>query len=663
MSRTLTVGIRRLGRALFIMATLLGAAAQADAATINVSWTAPTTNANGTPLTDLAGYRVYIDTGAPDCPGGSSHAVASTTDSPGSGQTVSSRITSLTASTTYFIRITAVDDSGNESGCSPQVSGVARSDITVTPTTTVSFGTLATGATADRTFTVQNTSTAAVAGTASVGAPYTIVSGGSFSLGPGATQAVVARFRPTTAGTFAGNVNFTVDGDTLSRAISGIATGSSTPAPPAGGGGSLDVSITQPLGGATVRGSDTAVVWVEGTSGSSNTFTLSVDGRVTGTETTSARGPVTLPWTSLPNGPHTVTASVRDAAGNTGSMSITVNVTGSSATGPPPSSPPPTGACTITPTPSALAFSHPAGGPLPAPQSIRVVTSDATVWRTYDAGFYDATTACSTSGTGCASGQTTSVRPMPTTLTMPAGTYSYPLEITAGPNCPKVTVPIVLTVGGQAPPSAPPPPPSSTGSLQVFITDPLGGATVRGDDTAVVWVDGTSGSSNTFTLSVDGRVTGTETTSARGPVTLPWTSLSNGSHTVTASVRDAAGNTGSMSITVNVTGSSATGPPPPPPPPPVNDTLSVVLTQPSGGTTVGGIVWVVMWVDGASGSSNTFTLSVDGATVASETTSEQGPVTIPWTTSVANGSHTLTAMVRDAAGNTGRASVVVTVRN
>ena len=69
-----------------------------------------------------------------------------------------------------------------------------------------------------------------------------------------------------------------------------------------------------------------------------------------------------------------------------------------------------------------------------------MVTSDATVWRTFDAGFYDATTACSTSGTGCASGQTTSVRPMPTTLTMPAGTYSYPLEITAGP-FPKVTVP------------------------------------------------------------------------------------------------------------------------------------------------------------------------------------------------------------------------------
>jgi hypothetical protein len=253
---------------------------------------------------------------------------------------------------------------------------------------------------------------------------------------------------------------------------------------------------------------------------------------------------------------------------------------------------------------------------------------------------------------------------MPTTLSMPAGTYSYPLEITAGPNCPKVSVPVVLTVGSQASPPPPSPPPPSTGSLQVYITDPTAGATVGGDDTAVVWVDGTSGSSNTFTLSVDGRVTGTETTSARGPVTLPWTSLPNGAHTVTASVRDATGKTGSMSITVNVAGSTATGPPPPPPPPPPpTDTLSVALTQPAGGTTVGGIVWVVLWVDGTSGSSNTFTLSVDGTTVGSQTTSARGPVTIPWTTSVSNGTHTLTAVVRDAAGHTGRTSVTVTVRN
>jgi hypothetical protein len=95
----------------------------------------------------------------------------------------------------------------------------------------------------------------------------------------------------------------------------------------------------------------------------------------------------------------------------------------------------------------------------------------------------------------------------------------------------------------------------------------------------------------------------------------------------------------------------------------VSDTLRVAITQPTGGATVGGTAWVVLWVEGASGSSNTFSLSVNGTPVGSQTTSGRGPVSIPWTTSGANGSRTLTAIVRDASGNTGRASVTVTVRN
>jgi hypothetical protein len=535
--------IRRVGRAAFLFAATLGCMSRADAAAINVSWTAPTTNANGTQLTDLSGYRLYLATTTPTCPGGGSHAVSSSTSTPPAGQTVSSRVTGLTASTTYFVRVTAVDTSGNESACSAAASGVAHADITVTPTATVSFGSIAAGATADRTFTVQNTSTSVLTGTAGVAAPYTIVSGGSFSLSAGASQAVVVRFRPTAAGTFAGNVNFTANGDTTPRAVSGTATGSS-PSPP-DSTGALGVFITQPAGGATVGGSGTAVVWVEGTSGSANTFTLGVDGVTKDSRTSAARGPVTLAWTSVPNGTHTLTATVRDATGQTGSTSLTVSVTGSS-----------------------------------------------------------------------------------------------------------------------APPPPPPPPPPSSGSLSVFITQPADGAGVGGSGTAVVWVEGTSGSANTFTLRVDGIVTGSQTTSTRGPVTLPWTSIPNGTHTLTATVRDASVNTGSASLTIRVSGSSATTTmPPPPPDPPAGGTLDVAITQPAGGAVVGGTAWVVLWVNGATGSSNTFSLEVDGDTVASQTTAGAGPVSIPWTTAVANGGHTLTAVVRDASGNTGRASVEVTVRN
>jgi Bacterial Ig domain len=101
---------------------------------------------------------------------------------------------------------------------------------------------------------------------------------------------------------------------------------------------------------------------------------------------------------------------------------------------------------------------------------------------------------------------------------------------------------------------------------------------------------------------------------------------------------------------------------PPPPPPP--STLRVFITQPRNNETVSGTAWVVMWVEGTSGSSNVFTLSANSTQVGTTTTSSRGPVTMPWNTrSVTNGTHTLTATVRDAAGNTGTTSITVIVRN
>ena len=97
---------------------------------------------------------------------------------------------------------------------------------------------------------------------------------------------------------------------------------------------------------------------------------------------------------------------------------------------------------------------------------------------------------------------------------------------------------------------APPP-------LKVFITQPKAGATVSGTVWVVLWVEGTSGASNAFTLSADGTQIGSQTTSSRGPVTIAWptkpvgaTPIANGTHTLMGTVRDATGNTGTTSITV-----------------------------------------------------------------------------------------------------------------
>jgi hypothetical protein len=229
--RPKTISSSGLWIGLFLLGAILGPVAEARAGMLEVSWTAPVTNANGTALTDLSGYRVYLGTSMPACPGSSYHAVASSMSAPGSNQTVRATITGLNAGTTYWARITAVDRSGNQSGCTAAVSGAARGAVSVSPTGSVTFGTIAVGGTVDRTFTVQNTSGASLSGGASVGSPFSIVSGGSFSLAAGASQSVVVRFRPTAAGAFAGNVNFTAQGDTVARGVSGSTTGSA-PVPP-----------------------------------------------------------------------------------------------------------------------------------------------------------------------------------------------------------------------------------------------------------------------------------------------------------------------------------------------------------------------------------------------------------------------------------------------
>ena len=214
--------------AVLVVIAVIIASTGAEAASLSFNWTAPATNADGTPLRDLGSYRIYLATTVPACPSASFHSVSSTTATPSSGQGVATRISGLGGGTTYFARITAVDFTGNESACSPTVSGVARPDFSVTPAAAIAFGSLAVGGSADQTLTVQNTSAATLTGTTSVAAPFSIVSGGSFSLASGASQVVTIRFRPTTGGTFATNVTVAAGGDTVSRAVSGS---SSTTAP------------------------------------------------------------------------------------------------------------------------------------------------------------------------------------------------------------------------------------------------------------------------------------------------------------------------------------------------------------------------------------------------------------------------------------------------
>jgi alpha-tubulin suppressor-like RCC1 family protein/chitodextrinase len=192
---------------------------------------------------------------------------------------------------------------------------------------------------------------------------------------------------------------------------------------------------------------------------------------------------------------------------------------------------------------------------------------------------------------------------------------------------------------------------SDTTLPAVSLTAPLAGATVSGtvtlsanasDNVGVVGVQ----------FKVDGANVGVE--DAISPYSVSWstTTAANGSHTITAVARDAAGNTKiSTSVSVAVSNVSA-------------DTTvpTVTMTSPTSGATVSGNITV-----SASASDNVgvagVQFKVDGTNLGAEDTSSPYSTVLDTSTLTA-GSHSFTAVARDAAGNNKTAAAVtVTISN
>jgi cysteine-rich repeat protein len=190
-----------------------------------------------------------------------------------------------------------------------------------------------------------------------------------------------------------------------------------------------------------------------------------------------------------------------------------------------------------------------------------------------------------------------------------------------------------------------------TTAPDVALRAPAGGATVSGtvsvganasDDVAVAGVQ----------FRLDGADLGSEDTAA--PYAASWntTASANGSHALTAVARDAAGNTRtSAPVTVTVNNAPSDTIPP-----------VVSISAPSPGATVSSTITL-----SASASDNVAVAGVqfelDGVALGAEDT--LAPYAANWDTlSAANGSHSLTAVARDGAGNLGAsAALMVTVSN
>jgi Domain of unknown function (DUF1929)/Glyoxal oxidase N-terminus/PKD domain/Bacterial Ig domain/Galactose oxidase, central domain len=475
-------------------------------------------------------------------------------------------------------------------------------------------------ATATRTVTVQNGGAAlsaaftapgdgaVVSGTVSVGmsasggtAPYTftLTLDGSQLASSGAT-------------TFSWNTTSVANGGhTLGLTVrdAGGATATATRAVTVqNSSGTISVFITQPSSGATVTGTQWVVIWINNAAAGSKTFTLTAAGQTVATTNDTSSGPVSMPWitTGTPNGPTTLTASVRDGANNTGSTSMPVTVQNGS-------------------SPLAAGFSTPAQG--------ATVSGAVTVGMSASGGGAPYTYTLTIDGAQVASSGSNTFSWNTTAYSNAGHTLGLTVRDAAGATA-TATLTVTVQNGGPAP-------------LTAAFTAPADGATVSG--TASVTMAASGGAAPyTFTLTIDGAQV-----ASSASTTFSWntTTYSNAAHTLGLTVRDASGATATATRTVTVANGGG------------GATLAVALTTPSPGATVSGTVWVTIWVDGAAAGNKAYTMTANGATVWSESNGDR-PATLPWvTTSGTNGTNTLTVTVRDSAGATGTGSVTVTVAN
>lgn len=129
---------------------------------------------------------------------------------------------SPTATGSFTANVSFASNGGNAS----QVvtgTGAAAPAISVTPTT-LAFGSVAVGSSADLTFAVDNSGGGTLSGTCSTNAPFSLPNGCSFNLTSGQTAVVTVRFSPTATGAFTGNVSFTSNGGDVSSAVTGTGT-------------------------------------------------------------------------------------------------------------------------------------------------------------------------------------------------------------------------------------------------------------------------------------------------------------------------------------------------------------------------------------------------------------------------------------------------------
>ncbi len=380
------------------------------------------------------------------------------------------------------------------------------------------------------------------------------------------------------------------------------------------------VAITSPGNGATVTGTISFSV-----NASDNVAVSSVifkaDGNQVGNLTAS---PYTLSYntTSLTNGTHSLSATAYDAAGNSATASVSVTVSNTVAT-----------KDTIAPIVSITA---------PANNSTVTGTISITASASDNVGVASVQFKVDGSALGAALTSAPYSNSLNTTsLSNGLHAISATASDAAGNSATaSVSVTVSNTVVSK-----------DTIAPIVSITAPANNSTVTGTISITASASDNVGVAS-VQFKVDGSALGAALTSAPYSNSLNTTSLSNGSHAISATASDAAGNSATLSITVTVSNTVAS-----------KDTIAptVSITAPANNSTVTGTISIT-----ASASDNVGVTSVqfkvDGSNLGSAVTTSPYVASCS-TANYANGIHTISAIASDAAGNTSTSSVTVNVSN
>ena len=377
----------------------------------------------------------------------------------------------------------------------------------------------------------------------------------------------------------------------------------------------LVVTVDTVAPNAPVIVSDTTIntneVALSGTAEANSTVNVFEGTTQLGTATVDASGAWSFTTGPLSSGTHTFTATATDAAGNTSAASQPIDP-----------------AIDQAAPPSIVAFSPDSGTVGDGITNANTLTLTGAAVASSTVNIYDGTTLL---GTAASNGRGAWSF---TTATLVNGSHSFTATDTVSGATSAASAALAVIVDTVAP----------------AVTDHLASDTGSSSTDKITSIDTLTGSGDPNAVvhfTVDGTpIAGTATANSSGVWTFAPTGLADGHHTIVASETDAAGNTGTASLTFTL------------------DTKAPVVTESLAKDTGSSSTDKITSIDTLTGSGDPNAVvhfTVDGNLIEEHTATANSSGIWTFTPNgLANGTHTIVTSETDAAGNTGTASLTFT---